>query len=221
MNENKADITVILDKSGSMVSVKADTIGGFNEFLKSQQKVPGEATISLYQFDKTLYKTYVGIPINAAQYLTEENYRPGGSTALLDAMGTVIDEVGKRLAEMPEEERPGRVLMVIQTDGFENASEKFKAEDISARIKHQSEVYNWEFIFLGATEQAIMDAGRLGIASKSTLAYASKDDGTSSGFVSTSNYVTQYRSASNLAGAKLAAFSAEDRKKQEEIKNKP
>ena len=131
--KDKADITIILDRSGSMESVKDDTIGGFNSFLAEQQKVAGEAVLSLVQFDDQYEVVYQDKDIRAADRLTEATFQPRGMTALLDAVGRTINAVGQRLASLPETERPDKVVLVIMTDGFENSSHEFSAAKISAR----------------------------------------------------------------------------------------
>ena len=116
--KNKTDITIILDRSGSMESVKTDTIGGFNSFLSEQQKVTGEASLSLVQFDDQYEVVYLDKDINSADKLTEATFQPRGMTALYDAIGRTINSVGQRLSSTPENERPDKVIFVILNGWF-------------------------------------------------------------------------------------------------------
>ena len=207
------DITIILDRSGSMNSVKSDTIGGFNSFLDEQKKVAGEAVLSLVQFDDQYETIYSDKDINSADELTEGTFQPRGSTALYDAVGRTINSVGQKLAALPKNERPDTVIFVILTDGFENASREFSAVKISEMIRHQTEKYGWEFIFIGANQDAVLSAQQIGIKAGAALTYAANAKGTEEAFGSVARNVAKYRVS------KLSAelhFSEEDRKKQED-----
>ena len=161
----KTDITVLLDRSGSMESIKADTIGGFNEFLKSQKDEPGEATFTLVQFDTGGYDRVIDAkPIAEAKPLTGDTFEPRGGTPLLDSMARSIRETGERLKALPNHARPEKVIFVIVTDGEENQSREFSREQVMAMVTHQRDVYKWEFIYLGANQDAINEAGKLGIS---------------------------------------------------------
>lgn len=153
--KDATDITIILDKSGSMISTKNDVIGGFNGFLDKQKEVPGEATIGLVEFNERVNVKYTGLKLSDAPRLTVENYQPGGNTALYDAVGTTIEAVGQRLAALPESERPNKVIVVVLTDGEENASMKYSLSAMNERISVQREQYNWQILFIGSTPEAI------------------------------------------------------------------
>ncbi len=209
--KNKTDITIILDRSGSMESVKRDTIGGFNNFLGEQQKVDGEASLSLVQFDDQYEVVYEDKDIRAADRLTEATFQPRGSTALFDAVGRTINAVGQRLAALPEEERPDKVLLVIMTDGFENASHEFTAAKISEMISHQHNVYKWEFMFIGANQDAVLSAREIGIQASAALTYAANSDGTQAAYDMISDKVRNYRVSQN---AEALRFNDEDRERQ-------
>jgi hypothetical protein len=187
------DITIILDRSGSMESVAADTIGGFNRFLDDQKTGHGSATITLVQFDDRYETVYSVAPIATAPPLTGDTFVPRGSTALLDAIGRTIDTTGARLAAMREEDRPEQVMMVILTDGEENASRHFDNDAIARRISHQRDVYSWEFVFLGANQDAIATASQMGVAAGSALSYAPSPVGTNAAFDSVSRRVRDKR----------------------------
>jgi hypothetical protein len=209
--KNKTDITIILDRSGSMESVKQDTIGGFNSFLSEQQKVEGEASLSLVQFDDQYEVVYEDRDIDAAGRLTESTFQPRGSTALFDAVGRTINSVGQRLAALPEEERPDKVLLVIMTDGFENASQEFTAAKVSEMINHQRSVYKWEFMFIGANQDAVLSAHEIGIPAAASLTYAGNAEGTEIAYSMIAGKIKNYRVSND---AEALNFNEDDRERQ-------
>lgn len=213
--KDKTDITIILDRSGSMQSVKTDTIGGFNSFLEEQQKVSGEASLSLVQFDDQYETVYTDKDINSAAQLTEATFQPRGMTALYDAIGRTINATGQRLANLPEAERPNKVLFVIMTDGFENSSQEFKAARISEMINHQRNLYKWEFMFIGANQDAVLSAQEMGIPTQAALTYTANAAGTVAAFGSMAEKVALYRQSSNAVALQ---FNDEDREKQEKAR---
>lgn len=160
MNSKLTDITLIVDRSGSMSQIKADAEGGINEFIKSQSEKPGDAVLSLVQFDTRYEFVHQAKPISD---VPPYKLKPRGATALLDAVGRAINEAGIRLAATPEPDRPGLVVFVIMTDGFENSSVEFNKEKIREMIEHQQSKYNWQFVFLGADQDAFAEAGDMGI----------------------------------------------------------
>lgn len=209
--KNKTDITIILDRSGSMESVKQDTIGGFNNFLSEQQKVEGEAALSLVQFDDQYEVVYEDKDIHAADRLTERSFQPRGSTALFDAVGRTINAVGARLAALSEDERPDSVLLVIMTDGFENASREFTAAKINEMISHQRDVYKWEFMFIGANQDAVLSAREIGIQAGAALTYAANEEGTQIAFSLVADKVRNYRVSKDVESLR---FNDDDRERQ-------
>lgn len=160
MRNDLTDITLVVDRSGSMDSIKNDAQGGINEFIREQAQESGEALLTLMQFDTEYELVHNGI--NVADVPPYE-LKPRGMTALLDAVGRGINETGERLAAMPEDDRPGLVVFVIVTDGHENASEEFPRAQIRKMIKHQQEGYNWQFTFLAANQDAFAEGGSLGV----------------------------------------------------------
>lgn len=164
MNTNLTEIAYVLDRSGSMQSLTEAAITGFNEFLQQQLDEPGDANLSLMLFDNEFLTPHVRTPLQDVRELDVTTYVPRGSTALLDAIGTTIDELGKRLAAEPEEKRPGKVIVAIYTDGYENASTRYTLEQINEMITHQRKHYDWEFMFLAANQDAIATAAQMGIA---------------------------------------------------------
>jgi len=166
----QTEIAFILDRSGSMQSMTHAAIAGFNEFLKAQQATvddrgePIPATFTLILFDQEYLPVNNRVPIQDAAPLTRATYQARGNTALLDA-------IGRALAATPEPERPSKVIIAILTDGEENASRKFSMADINQRITHQTEHYQWEFLFLGANQDAIATAARLGIQAHNSATF--------------------------------------------------
>jgi hypothetical protein len=206
---NYCDITVVLDRSGSMGPVVDDTIGGFNRFLQDQQAAPGRATLTLVQFDHEYEFVHQGKPVGEVPPLDRNTYGPRGSTALLDAVGRAIQETGARLEAMPEGSRPGKVIFVILTDGMENASREFTRDRINQMISHQREVYSWDFLFLGANQNAIHAGAQIGIAAHAAMTFANNTAGNVAAYGSASNAVLRSRSTGTLC-----FFGAEDREAQ-------
>lgn len=190
----KTDISVLLDRSGSMQLIADDTVGGFNAFLKEQQALPGEAVLTLVQFDSEGYDVILDArPIAEATSLTTETFKPRASTPLLDAMGRLIRDTGARLKAMPESERPEKVVAVIITDGHENASREFKADRVREMVEHQTAVYKWSFIYLGANQDAILVAKAMGISMDTAATYRADSAGTQASYAAASSLVKQAR----------------------------
>jgi Mg-chelatase subunit ChlD len=152
------EIAFILDRSGSMETVRQAAIDGFNEFLLHQQAASGHIRLTLVLFDDWIETHYHSIPICEAVPLTHETFVPRNSTSLLDAIGDTMEVLGQRFATMPEVHRPDRVILAILTDGRENSSERFTWEQVTANISHQTQKYGWEFLFLGAGVETIATA---------------------------------------------------------------
>lgn len=188
--KDATSIVMILDKSGSMTPLRDDVIGGFNTFLNDQQAEGDNAELTLIQFDDEYNINYVCKPIAEVGSLAAVDYVPGGSTALLDAVGRAINEVGANLAKRPEEERPNKVFVGIFTDGQENASKEFNLSQIKEMIEHQQEKYSWVFQFFGSGIDAFSEAGRMGIHQRmvSSLDRGSIDKTYSSASLSVRNY---------------------------------
>ena len=143
--------TFVIDKSGSMWSKVSDVIGGFNRFITEQkEQKEGETKVSIYMFNDTIQKTVTNEDIDEVQKLNNISYCPGGNTALNDAIGIAIDETGKFLSEMKEEDRPSKVIVVVMTDGYENSSKEYSREQVKEMIKHQEDKYSWDFVYIGA-----------------------------------------------------------------------
>lgn len=163
MNKNLTEIIFIIDESGSMYSLTDDTIGGFNGFVESQMTLPGEAYLTTVLFNVNHHTLHDGVDLREVRRMTREDYTPGGGTALLDAIGDTIGMVQDRHDNLPENERPDKVLCVITTDGMENSSRSFTKSQIKKMIDHQTKGHGWQFIFLGANMDAIQEASSIGI----------------------------------------------------------
>lgn len=165
MKSNLLHICFVLDESGSMYNSVNDVIGGFQRLIDEQKgEKNGECIISLYRFSGIVKKDYIGKPVNEVPRLT---YSPGGCTAMNDGIGTAIDEIGKWLSDMDESERPSKNMIVIMTDGQENASKEYDFDIVKEKIKHQEEKYSWTFVYMGTNLQDLKDANRLGIKMRS------------------------------------------------------
>ena len=190
MKKSLTEIVIVLDESGSMSSAKDDTIGGFNEFLKTQKKIKGEANCTLVKFSDYYKIINDGTPIENVAKLNESNYTPSYTTALLDACGRAINTVGKRISNTPKKKRPEKVIFAVITDGYENASKEFSRKQIFDLVKEQREKHNWEFLFLGADIDAWGE--EIGITANIKI---SKDD-LSRSFKGMSYYTANYRTDS-------------------------
>lgn len=194
MKDNSVSINIIIDKSGSMATVINDTIGGFNKFLADQKAIPGEASLTLCTFNTECTLVHSAIPLASVPDLCNKTYNTSGMTALLDAMGTTITSVGEKLAALSEDERPSKVVFLIITDGQENSSHKFTKDQIKSMVKLQTEVYSWDFIFMGANIDSFGEADALGITGSNTMNYAASDVGTRSLYKNISENMSNYRS---------------------------
>lgn len=158
-NVERAEIAVIRDRSGSMESIREDMDGGLIAFKDEQAKLPG-CVMSLYDFDDRFDVVFEGVPIAHAPNVP---LRPRGNTALHDACGRAINMIGERLARMQEHDRPAKVIVVIITDGRENASREYSRAKVREMISHQRKVYGWEFVYLGADKDSYADADAIGV----------------------------------------------------------
>lgn len=171
MRSDLTDVTVILDRSGSMTSCREEAENGVNHFIERQRTQPGECLFSLIQFDTEYESVHRGVPIADVPRFA---LVPRDMTALLDAVGRAIHETGERLAALNESQRPGLVVFVIVTDGEENSSHEFTKRQIKDMIEHQQTVYRWQFTFLGANQDAFAEARQMGIAAAATANYSAR-----------------------------------------------
>jgi hypothetical protein len=208
VRQDKTEIVCVVDRSGSMERIKEDAIGGFNAFLAKQKEEPGEAQLTLVMFDNEYEVRADGAPIRDVQPLCGGTFVPRGSTALYDAVGRTIVDVGARLERTPEAERPGKVIVLILTDGMENASKEFSRERVRDMIKHQRERYSWEFVFIAAGEEAFR-AGR-GLNIDHAVQIKTGGRAQMDAYVGTSEVVKSYRQ-SGMVDRGLVREIAKDR----------
>lgn len=161
MNPHLTEIAYILDRSGSMQPMQEPAVAAFNDFIKSQLDVPGDARLTLIQFDDSYEVPVSAKPIQDVPQLTAATYTPRGSTALLDAIGRTIKETDRRITALPDSDKPGKVILAIFTDGEENASQEYSVKHISDLIRLYRETKGWEFLFLAANQDAIASGGAM------------------------------------------------------------
>ena len=176
MNKNLTEIVFLIDRSGSMGGLEKDTIGGYNAFLEKQKQVEGSIIVTTVLFDDKYELLWNGLDAEKVK-LTSKEYFVRGSTALLDAVGKTILDVGFRLSNVLEHQRPSKVIFVIITDGMENASREFTYNKVQELILHQQSKYDWEFIFLGANIDAAKEAGNIGISEDNAIHFEATEDG--------------------------------------------
>ena len=202
-NEKKrndiTELVFILDRSGSMHGLKADTIGGFNTMLEKQKQEPGTCLVTTVLFDHEMVTLHDRLPIGEIAPLTERDYEPRGSTALLDAVGQTIRHIAGIHRYARPEDVPERTLFVITTDGMENASHRYTADQVRQMVQHEQEKYGWEFLFLGANLDAVQTASRIGIRADRAANYNADGLGTGVLYESVSKAVSQVRSCAPLS----------------------
>ena len=189
-------ITVILDRTGSMESIRDDIIGGFNAFLEEQQKLPGKATMTLVQFDsQDPYEVICRFALASEVPKLDRNvYVPRASTPLLDAIGRGINDLEASIGHIDDKAQPSKVVLAIVTDGQENASREFNRTQIVKMIEEKTKKNDWQFVFLSSDLAAIRDAEAYGIDMKMSLAYVKDSQGTRNAFSVLSKNAADYRS---------------------------
>ena len=212
VNPDYTHLAVILDRTGSMESIRDDTIGGFNAFLNEQKQQPGKATLTLVQFDsQDPYEIlHQGKTIQEVPELTRETYVPRATTPLLDAIGRGINDLEKSVGEMKEGDRPSKVVFVVITDGQENASREFRRDQILKMINEKEKQSGWQFVFLSGDLEAINDAMDQGFQPAASMAFDKTGVGARNAWASVSQNISNYRASRS----KGVSFSEEDRKKQ-------
>ncbi|MFD1635098.1 vWA domain-containing protein [Haloplanus ruber] len=206
-------ITFVLDSSGSMSTIEDDTKGGFNAFLKDQRDEEGSATVTLYDFNTNVDLVYHGYSIEDAPKLDDENYTPGGKTALHDALYTAVAETAERVSKQESANRPDNVIIVVLTDGKENASETHQ-ERVREQVEYRRKEFDWEFLFIGANQDAALTAASMGMDEERSLNMSHSGEGTRAAYESTSDRVTQARQEGTTG-----TYKEEDRKKQRDAQD--
>lgn len=201
MKDNLLHLCFVIDESGSMWGSEGDVLGGFNRLIEEQKAVTsGECIVSLYRFETEVSRDFLGKPLNEVGNL---EYHPGGCTAMNDGIGRAIHEIGEWLNNMDESERPSKNMIVIMTDGQENASREYTLAQVRDMIKHQEEKYDWSFVYMGSDLNSLNDAESLGIKLRSV---SSKSNITKN-YSNISGYASAYRCASNASDV-LTAMNA-------------
>lgn len=194
MKKNLTELVFILDRSGSMMGLEADTIGGFNAMIARQRAAEGEALVSTVLFSNESKVIHDRVDVRRVEPLTERQYIACGCTALLDAIGGAIHHIGNVHKYAREEDRPEKTLFVITTDGMENASRRYTYDKVRSMIQHEKEKYGWEFLFLGANIDAAREAARFGIGADRAANYHADHMGTGVIYEAVSEAVCQVRS---------------------------
>ena len=206
-----ADLThlyVLLDRSGSMQSIKTDIVGGFDAFVSEQRAATGECRMSLARFDNEYELVFSDVPVDQVGPLQLD---PRGSTALLDSMGRLIVDAGARLAALPAGERPGTVVVAVMTDGLENASREWTHTAIKSLVDQQSGTYGWQFLYMGADQDAVEVGSGLGIDAAHAMTWSR--GGAVAAMQATSAKVADLRRARHAdPAAAMRAYTAAERR---------
>ena len=198
MNTKSTELVFILDKSGSMAGLESDTIGGFNALITKQKKEQGDARVTTVLFNHDYELLHDRISIKGIAPITDKEYEVSGTTALLDAIGSTIQKIGNAQKRTSEEERAGKVMFIITTDGHENASCEYNYKKIKSMIAHQKDTYNWEFVFLGANIDAVSTAEKFGIDEDFAVKYHADTEGTQLNYKVLNDTVSSFRMGNKL-----------------------
>lgn len=193
MRKGLTEIVFILDRSGSMGGLEADTIGGYNSLIERQKKEDGEVYVSTVLFDDVCEVLHDRVPLEDIKPMTDREYYVRGCTALLDAIGGAIHHIGNVHKYAREEDRPEKTLFIITTDGQENSSRRYSYDKVKRMVERQKERFGWEFLFLGANIDAVAEAGRFGIRSDRAVNYHCDSKGTAVNYKALSKAVSKVR----------------------------
>lgn len=191
MKKGLVEIVFILDKSGSMSGLEADTIGGYNSFLKKQRGEDVDSLVSTVLFSDRSEVVHDRVPIADVEAMTESQYSVGGSTALLDAVGDAIAHIRNVHKYAREEDRPEKTVFVITTDGEENSSRRRSRAEVKKMVEKQKEEFGWEFVFLGANMDAVSEAAKIGIEKDRAVTYECDSEGTAVNFECMGNLLSR------------------------------
>ena len=226
MHKGLTEVVFILDRSGSMRGLEADTIGGFNSMIEKQRKEEGEAYISTILFDDQTEVLYDRIAADRVEPMNDRQYYVRGCTALLDAIGGAIHHIANVHKYAREEDRPEKTLFIITTDGMENSSRIYTYDKVKGMVEREQEKYGWEFLFLGANMDAIEVAGRFGIGADRAINYECDSAGTALNYQVLSETVSAVRRSKSRAEtavmvqALCAPIRADYEKRHNHRKNK-
>ena len=216
MKNNLTELVFILDRSGSMQGLEDDTIGGFNSMLEKQKGEPGEAFVSTVLFDSATEVLHDRVPVGKVRPITRKEYCARGCTALLDAIGGAVHHIGNIHKYARPEDVPEHTVFVITTDGMENASHRYSAQQVREMIQRQKEEYGWEFLFLGANIDAVGTAGHLGIAPDRAVNYHSDSVGTRLNYEVVGQAVAAVRGSAPLDARWKDAIEEDFRKRKKD-----
>lgn len=206
MRKGLTEVVFILDRSGSMSGLEADTIGGFNSMIQKQKKEEGEAYISTILFDDQSEVLYDRVPVGKVEPMNDSQYYVRGCTALLDAIGGAIHHIANVHKYAREEDRPEKTLFIITTDGMENSSRQYSYNKVKKMVQKEKEKYGWEFLFLGANMDAVEVAGRFGIGADRALNYQCDSQGTALNYKVLSETVSAVRRSRSKVEMEEAVF---------------
>lgn len=199
MKHRTTELVFILDISGSMQGLEADSAGGFNRLLEEHKKIEGDVTVSTVLFNQRSHVLHNRFPIEEINPLTASDLRVQGTTALLDAIGRSIRKIRWTHNDKPKEQRPDSTIIVVMTDGFENASYQFTYDDIKYTINHMQELYGWEFIFLGADVSTFSEAQKMGFKSDRVARFEPGQDGTRRSYNAMAKATSEIRTRERLS----------------------
>ncbi len=213
---NLTHIYVLLDRSGSMQSIVEDTVGGFDAFIAEQRQGSGECRVTLAQFDDDYEEVYADLPVADVPSLV---LQPRGTTALLDSVARLINDAGRRLEALPEDRRPGTVIVGIMTDGLENASREWTHPQVKQLIERQTNDYQWQFLYLGADQDAVEVGMSIGVGAGHSVTYGRGR--VKQAMAATAANVAAYRQARAAgmpapAAARMSEFTEEQRREAQE-----
>ena len=198
MKKGLTELVMIIDRSGSMSGLEADTIGGFNSMNEKQKREEGEAYVSVVLFDDRNEVLYDRVDIQKVEPMSDKQYYVRGCTALLDAVGGAIHHIGNVHKYAREEDVPEKTIFIITTDGMENASRQYTYDKVKRMIERQKERHHWEFMFLGANIDAVREAGRFGINASRAVRYEHDSKGTQLNYSVVSDVVGCARRAASV-----------------------
>ena len=213
-NKDLCEVVFILDRSGSMSGLEADTIGGFNATLEKQKKEKGDVVWSTVLFDDKHEVIHDRVPIAKIEKLTDREYYVRGCTALLDAVGRAIHHIGNVHKYARPEDVPGKTLFVITTDGMENASREYTYAGVKQMIQRQTEKYGWEFLFLGANMDAVSVAGRMGIRAERSATFSNDRLGIETNYRAVSEAMSDLRAVGCIAPGALEEVRKDYKKRK-------
>ncbi|MBQ9428757.1 MAG: VWA domain-containing protein [Clostridia bacterium] len=199
MKNNLTELVFILDRSGSMQGLESDTIGGFNAMIEKQRKVDGDCYVSTVLFDNESSVLHDRVKLKDVKPMTDGDYAVGGCTALIDAIGGAIRHVGNIHKYARPEDVPEHTVFVITTDGMENASRRYSADEVRKTIERQKEKYGWEFLFIGANIDAVKTAAKFGIDRERAVNYHADALGTRVLYRAVAHAVCKVRGGEALA----------------------